>query len=146
MKVYTLEEMLDMHFGKKGTPQRDEYEAQMALDIELFKNSMSMLKRSLEDFKNVRKAAVENIGIILKREEEHHISFDMHDFEILDRSASVTKVYLKGDVVMVRIVGNNHKRRHVQLSRCKDIDVEKFCQFLYDTSLGIFMPCRSEEE
>jgi hypothetical protein len=30
MKLYTLEEALDEHFGPIGTPRRDEHEAQVA--------------------------------------------------------------------------------------------------------------------
>jgi hypothetical protein len=30
MKLYTLEEALDEHFGPVGTPRRDEHEAQVA--------------------------------------------------------------------------------------------------------------------
>lgn len=30
MKTYTLEEAKDLHIGKKGTPERDDYEREVA--------------------------------------------------------------------------------------------------------------------
>jgi hypothetical protein len=33
IKTYTLEELADLHIGKKGTPKRDKFDKQLELDI-----------------------------------------------------------------------------------------------------------------
>jgi len=33
MKTYSLEEMMDKHLGKPGTPKRDEFENELRLDL-----------------------------------------------------------------------------------------------------------------
>ena len=36
MKVYTLEEMEDKYIGKKGTPERDQYEQELAEELHAY--------------------------------------------------------------------------------------------------------------
>lgn len=37
MKVYTLEEMEDKYIGKKGTPERDQYEQELAEELHAYR-------------------------------------------------------------------------------------------------------------
>ena len=33
MKIYTLEQLTDKHIGKRGTPEREQFEFELALDV-----------------------------------------------------------------------------------------------------------------
>ena len=48
MKVYTMEEMLERHIGKVGTPERDEFDRQIKEDIEAYHLGEAIKKMRLE--------------------------------------------------------------------------------------------------
>lgn len=48
MKVYTMEEMLERHIGKVGTPERDEFDRQIKEDIEACHLGEAIKKMRLE--------------------------------------------------------------------------------------------------
>ena len=48
MKVYTMEEMLERHIGKVGTPERDEFDRQIKEDIEAYHLGEVIKKMRLE--------------------------------------------------------------------------------------------------
>lgn len=47
-KMYTSEEVLDRHFGKVGTPRRDEFEQGVALSIHAYELGEAIKKARVE--------------------------------------------------------------------------------------------------
>ena len=47
-KLYTSEEVLDMHFGKIGTPRRDEFERSVAASVQAYKVGEAIRKARLQ--------------------------------------------------------------------------------------------------
>ena len=47
-KLYTLDEALDLHFGKKGTPRRDEHEAQVDQAVHAYQIGEAIKKARLQ--------------------------------------------------------------------------------------------------
>lgn len=48
-KIYTLEEALDAHFGKIGTPRRDEHEAKVAEAVHAYNIGEAIKKARLQE-------------------------------------------------------------------------------------------------
>lgn len=66
MKFYTLEEIKDKHIGKKGTPERDKYEAELQLylvgeAIKQARKSKNMTQEELAQRIGVQRAQVSKI-------------------------------------------------------------------------------------
>lgn len=47
-KLYTMEEVLDEHFGKVGTPRRDEFERSVAASVHAYRIGEAIKKARLE--------------------------------------------------------------------------------------------------
>ncbi len=77
MKTYTFDEALDRHFGVKGTPLRDEFEAEANEAIQAYKLGEAIKKARLEQ--NLTQEQLgERIGVkkaqISRLERGHNIS------------------------------------------------------------------------
>lgn len=77
MKTYTHEEMLDACFGKKGTPRRDRYDAEVQAGLEAFRLGES-LRAERERQNMTQKELGEKAGIsestVTKIEHGHSLS------------------------------------------------------------------------
>jgi len=66
MKKYSLEELTDLHVGKKGTPEREEFEFELKLDVlgEMIKKARKekhLTQEQLGELVGVQKAQISKI-------------------------------------------------------------------------------------
>lgn len=70
MKFYTEEEILDKHIGKKGTPKRDQFEADLKADLNSFligeaikqaRQSKNLTQEELGNLIGVQRAQISRI-------------------------------------------------------------------------------------
>lgn len=62
MKLYDLDEVLDEHFGKKGTPRRDEHDRKVAEAVNAYKIGEA-IKKAREQQNLTQEQLGERIGV-----------------------------------------------------------------------------------
>lgn len=140
MKAKELSEFEDEMVGRKGTPERDQWEAEKADAIKMHKKNLRLLMSSINGFHKARHKAVDNIAKVLSQTDGEHITFDRGDFELTEDVDWVSELYLRKGQVMVKTESLYKKPRYAQLLNRVDVDVMRLCQFLVLSQCGLLVP------
>lgn len=91
MKTYSLEEITDKHIGKKGTPERNQFEFELKLEI-----LGEMIKKARKE----RKMTQEQLGELIGVKKAQISKIENHTKDV--RLSTILRVFdaLKADVKM----------------------------------------------
>jgi hypothetical protein len=67
MKIYTLEEMIDKHIGKRGTPNREDFEKKIKINMKIKEGWHEISIKEYIELANIEEQETDNITGYIKR-------------------------------------------------------------------------------
>lgn len=112
---------------KKTTKQMDKH----TIDSESASRVVELMRKALDGYEQAKEEAMRLIAEAIKSTPDKQLVLDDQDFWLYEDCDWVSRIYLKGDTLRVKIDGWYQQRsKYANMKNRDDIDVNELCDIL----------------